>query len=395
MASALLIDPASAIASNSGSLHLDGLMIVRGDRNATARVVVTDLRTPGMALDNVSGHFTLDLGLGRNYLLSFEREGMVTKLVYIDTTVPDAELASDFQFPFQVTLFEQGWNGVMAYDGPVGFVRYAPEKRDFVHRTNYRIVPGSPEAERLKELISRRMGAAPRSWNTKLPAARGELKFERHGKRNGLFVGKAYDAGGRLLAEGRFLDAGLKEMHGDFIYYYVNGQVESRGRFENGHKIGVWERFDTEGRPMAERVYDAAALEPGSTAGSAPAVPARSASAASAEVVSPEPKMVAISRQVAPAQAATSTSAVLRSREAPSPVRTLPMTVVDVAEVAHSERSEELIVERQRVITVIRLPQHTGQVKEYRRVADRHGSVLYFEDGRSIPYSAYHIATGR
>lgn len=369
-------------------------MVIRGDKSATARVVVTDLQTPGLALDNVSGHFTLDLGLGRNYLLSFEREGMVTKLVYFDTHVPEDEVARSFVFPFQVTLFEQGWNGVMAYDGPVGFVQYVPEKRDFVHRTDYRVVPGSPEEERMKQLVARREGAAPRAWNTSTPLVRGELKFERHGKRNGLFVGKAYDAEGRLLAEGRFRDAALKEMHGDFIYYHVNGKVESRGRFENGRKIGVWERFDTEGRPMAERVYDAGALEYGSKAGSAPAVPAKSVMDASAEFRSPAPGSAPATRQVAPAQAATSTSVVTRSRDTLSPVRTLPRTVADVAEAPLSERSEELIVERQRVITIIRLPQRTGQVKEYRRVADRHGTVLYFEDGRSIPYSTFHTATG-
>ncbi len=395
MTSALLMDPAAGNATSTGSLHLDGVMVIRGDRSATARVVVTDLQTPGMALDNVSGHFTLNLGLGRNYLLSFEREGMVTKVVYFDTNVPEEELERAFQFPFQVTLFEQGWNRVMAYDGPVGSVRYVPEKRDFVHRTDYRVVPGSPEEERMKQLVARREGAAPRAWNTSTPLVRGELKFERHGKRNGLYVGKAYDAEGRLLAEGRFRDAGLKEMHGDFIYYHVNGQVESRGRFENGRKIGVWERFDTEGRPMAERVYDTAALEGGTKAGSAPPVPARSAIAASAEGVSPAPKMVPASRQMSPARATTSPTGVTRSRDAVSPVRASSGARADVAEAPLLERSEELIVERQRVITVIRLPQRTGQVKEYRRVADRHGSVLYFEDGRSIPYSAFHTATGR
>jgi len=358
-------------------------------------MVVTDMQTPGMALENVSGHFTLDLGLGRNYLLSFEREGMVTKLVYFDTNVPDEELARAFQFPFQVTLFEQGWNGVMAYAGPVGFVRYVPEKRDFLHSTDYRVVPGSPEEERIKALIVRRVGAAPRSWNTKPPAVRGDLKFERHGKRNGLFVGKAYDADGRLLAEGRFLDAGLKEMHGDFVYYHLNGKVESRGRFENGRKSGVWERFDTEGRPMAERIYGAAALESGSKAGSAPALPVRSVVDASAEVSSPEEKLDPLDDHPVRVQATTSTSVVTRSRDTVSPVRTLPVTVADGAEAPLSDRSEELIVERQRVITVVRLPQRTGHVKEYRRVADRHGAVLYFEDGRSVPYSTFHAATGR
>jgi hypothetical protein len=58
-------------------------------------------------------------------------------------------------------------------------------------------------------------------------------------------------------------------------------------------------------------------------------------------------------------------------------------------------RSVDVVVERLRVITVVRLQGATGHITEYRRVADLHGSVMYFEDGRNIPASIYHARTGR
>jgi len=56
---------------------------------------------------------------------------------------------------------------------------------------------------------------------------------------------------------------------------------------------------------------------------------------------------------------------------------------------------EELIVERQRVITVIRITENTGHVTEFRRVADRSGSIVHFRDGIAIPEHSYRAATGR
>jgi len=58
-------------------------------------------------------------------------------------------------------------------------------------------------------------------------------------------------------------------------------------------------------------------------------------------------------------------------------------------------RWEELHIDRLRVITVVRLVEPSGHVSEYRRVADRHGSVVYFKDGLNIPEGAYHAVTWR
>ncbi len=63
------------------------------------------------------------------------------------------------------------------------------------------------------------------------------------------------DASGNLRMKGSYLDENLKVPHGEFTYYYANGNVESNGRYEKGWKTGIWNRFTEDGSPKAERVY--------------------------------------------------------------------------------------------------------------------------------------------
>lgn len=44
--------------------------------------------------------------------------------------------------------------------------------------------------------------------------------------------------------------------HGEFIFYYPNGNVESRGRYEKGVKVGVWERYSVDGQRKPDRYYN-------------------------------------------------------------------------------------------------------------------------------------------
>lgn len=373
-------------ASTPGNLHLDGLMIVHGNKAATARVVVTELHSTGLVLDNVAGHFTLVLNLDRDYLISFERDGLVTKLVLFDTHVPADQIGASYFFPFQVTLFEKGWNGVEAYQGPVGFVRFVPDKRDFVHRTDHRPAPGSAEEDRVKELIAARAIRVQPARSVAPDAVRGIIPFAKHGKRHGLFVGKAVDAEGRLRAEGRFLDSQLEEEHGEFIFYHGNGHVESRGRYENGQKVGVWERFDPFGGRLPDRLYGDLPLDydGGSLAGKVVASP----------TVKEEPSLMSPNPMNGTPRTSVERSVSTMPKPSPTPARRAPGTKVQPPAETNVqdpklplERSEELLVERNRVITVVRIPESTGHITEYRRVADRYGAFLYFQDGRSIPYT--------
>lgn len=94
-----------------------------------------------------------------------------------------------------------------------------------------------------------------------------DAKLEECKKKNAVFFRKiendgengwlamVYFVGGELKMQGHYTDQTLETPHGDFAYYYQNGQIESKGSFENGAKIGVWERFNPNGSPKAERYY--------------------------------------------------------------------------------------------------------------------------------------------
>jgi hypothetical protein len=81
------------------------------------------------------------------------------------------------------------------------------------------------------------------------------------GNTDGLYLGRTYTMEGKLKSEGTYLDAGLRVEHGRFTFYHANGAVESSGEYVKGHKTGIWERFDSSGRPLAEKVYTAELLE--------------------------------------------------------------------------------------------------------------------------------------
>lgn len=63
------------------------------------------------------------------------------------------------------------------------------------------------------------------------------------------------DAQGVIRTTGTYLDAELTQPQGTFHYYHANGQLESTGSYVQGRKTGVWQRFDSQGRPLSERVY--------------------------------------------------------------------------------------------------------------------------------------------
>jgi len=64
-----------------------------------------------------------------------------------------------------------------------------------------------------------------------------------------------YDKTGQHRMTGQSLDAQATTWDGDFTFYHPNASVESTGKYINGKKAGIWERFDAQGNPRAERTY--------------------------------------------------------------------------------------------------------------------------------------------
>lgn len=90
------------------------------------------------------------------------------------------------------------------------------------------------------------------------PVSKGKAAYylQPEGKDGELFIGKIYSMDGKVKAEGRFKDQALTIEEGPFIFYHVNGKVESKGEYALGNKTGVWLRYDQWGNALAEKVYN-------------------------------------------------------------------------------------------------------------------------------------------
>ncbi|MBK9765200.1 MAG: hypothetical protein IPO87_18165 [Flavobacteriales bacterium] len=72
---------------------------------------------------------------------------------------------------------------------------------------------------------------------------------------DGQYMVQVLAPNGNLMMEGSYTDVQCTVQNGPFTYYYDNGQVSAKGAYAMGTKTGIWQRFDAQGKAMAERVY--------------------------------------------------------------------------------------------------------------------------------------------
>lgn len=64
-----------------------------------------------------------------------------------------------------------------------------------------------------------------------------------------------YFISGAVQMTGQFDGKKLKNKQGDFIYYYENGQVASKGKYVNGQGDGFWQYWFEDGNKKSEGAY--------------------------------------------------------------------------------------------------------------------------------------------
>ena len=107
---------------------VDGCRVVVYRNGEKVRTVTEDLRK-----------FSMPLDLNQNYILSFEKDGFVTKKLSFDTHAPaEAVQKGLMPFDFVVSLFKQ-YDGVntVVFNQPVGVIRYSEALGDFDYDTDY------------------------------------------------------------------------------------------------------------------------------------------------------------------------------------------------------------------------------------------------------------------
>jgi antitoxin component YwqK of YwqJK toxin-antitoxin module len=92
-----------------------------------------------------------------------------------------------------------------------------------------------------------------------------EASFERNLTHLGdsLYLAVIQDNQGNFKSEGAYVFTNDRFVeNGEFIFYHLNGQIESRGYYSLGVKTGEWERYMSNGAPKASRYYAPESADP-------------------------------------------------------------------------------------------------------------------------------------
>lgn len=310
---------------------LDGCRMVVYKNGEKDRTISTDLNK-----------FSLELDLGANYVLSFEKSGFVTKKLQFNTRLP-ATATSEGLTPFQfvVSLFKQyeGMNTVV-FNQPVGMIRYDPLQGDFDYDTDYTKSIQSALAEAQAEVERKQQ-----------EEARAEAEQTKQQQQQAKELAKQQAAADKAKAE------------------------------------------------EAKAAQQLAKAEPKPKPEPKPALPAATVAAA---VAAPKPERTV--RAPAPARPSTlpTPAAMAEARRETPTVVLEEASRVQVAK-AHGlqeprpkfepaatplVRHQDVIVNPNEVVTVIKLEQGPV-VNEYRRVVRKYSGVFYFKNGRSCSQLTY------
>ena len=60
---------------------------------------------------------------------------------------------------------------------------------------------------------------------------------------------------GQTRMIGRYTDQQLDIEEGWFVYYFATGNRESQGHYQNGQRVGIWNRWDWQGNALSDRFY--------------------------------------------------------------------------------------------------------------------------------------------
>ncbi|MFM7016350.1 MAG: hypothetical protein ACKOX3_08485 [Bacteroidota bacterium] len=128
----------SLFASPPQSLLVPVIFTVENGNYDLSYVVV---KKNGVALFTKAGEKNLKLKLeyGNEYLLSFGKEGYITKQILLNTSVPAGiDTAALEPYKIGVRIFKQ-YEGVniVIYNQPVGFIHFIPEEEGFGYDTDY------------------------------------------------------------------------------------------------------------------------------------------------------------------------------------------------------------------------------------------------------------------
>lgn len=364
-----------------------------GGLDGTSMVVYRDGEKQ-RTLSSGLGKFSLELELNTNYILSFEKDGFVTKKLSFNTRVPADAAANGFTpFEFAVSLFKQ-YDGVntVVFNQPVGVIRYDRTMDDFDYDTDYTKSIQSALDRTMEEVKAKQeeesgsSSAAAEAAKRKAAEDKARASAEAAARQKAEDDSKLAQKAARELEEARKRDMQRKADADEASR--LAQQRREKEEAEAARKAERQRKMDEARRKLAE-------AKPADTPKPPPApAPVR-------EQPKPKPvaRPVAAARPAVTAQRTDGEEARRRSApvvvEEPSPVAPARANEVAVQRPAAPApdagevfRHEELIVEPGQVVTLIRLD-NGKVVTEYKKVVRKYSGTYYFKNGSSCTQLTY------
>ena len=290
--------------------------------------------------------FSLDMELNKTYVLSFEKDGFVTKKLSFNTSVPTVAAQIGFTpFDFVVSLFKQydGMNTVV-FNQPVGMIRYDAALADFDYDTDYTksiqsaLEAAQAEVEKKQKEELRELAEAQKRKDQE---AKEQAKADARA---------AKDAAAQAKVEAKQKAPEPEPVQAKAPQVKQETPLPPK-------PAPVPEKVEPKSPPVARSVVASTIAKPREGADQRKYLAPR---------MEEEPSRVQ--------------AAVARTGAEPRPkFESTPTVVV---------RHHDVIVQPNEVVTIIKL-QQGEQSTEYRRVARKYSGVFYFKDGKSCSKLTY------
>ena len=176
--SILLLISSSCIAQKSGYLQINGKIKKDNKPEMGVTIEVSASGTPTQSLSSKdNGSFNFNLDLQKNFTIKFMKNGLVTKVIEFNTTVPGDQSDIIYQKEFNMDLFSDvaGVSQEKAMNKPVAKFTYNPTYEDFEYDQTYsrQIQSEQETARKIAEDLNKqqervRLDSLNKVWNDSL-----------------------------------------------------------------------------------------------------------------------------------------------------------------------------------------------------------------------------------
>ncbi|MEZ4738212.1 MAG: hypothetical protein R2818_02390 [Flavobacteriales bacterium] len=381
------------VSSAQGKFTVNGRMKVEGSDLDGARAVVMKDGVRERTITVNLNKFSLDLDLNANYIISFEKEGYVSKKLSFNTHAPLEAVPNGFTpFDFAVSLFKQYDDiNIVVFNQPVGMIRFDNRAGDFDYDTDYTRSIQTQLQEVLDKVAKREKDeAANAKEREQRAAAEAKEKAKAEAEAAKLAEARAKAAAeaakqeeARLKAEA----AAAKEAEDRAIAEAKQRDQAEAQRLENERKAQQTKAQQVAEKPKVEAPAPVEKPAPKVVPKADPLPKPEPRPVAQRSAPDPMKSLVVeggdTRREIRPViveEAPRSALATVNKRD-----ETRPNQEVDEPEVV---REEQLLVEANSVTTVVRLTL-AEKVDEYRRVVHKWGGNYYFKNGEACTQEVY------